>query len=393
MSNVTDFLVMLGKNWYFVLAGIGIICLLVTYGAAYFRALRPRSGTLEWISCYDRPGFGLSGWCFPMEKADALPLLCLCLAAAAIWGFAAWKNLAALYDGADFPAETLARAAVYYLILPAAAAAGAYVMFKGLFGVTRVAVFGVLALSLDMTVSPVPTVFAVMTVLFLLRFLTARPERRFVDRLPSLILCFALLTIGCYFEPALAVLGLAAVVLLAAGCIARFVELGAGNLAASLASAAAAAAVTTLLLYIPAALIGGMGFPQLLLSPAYYLLIAQRVAALFGGLFRWQPEFAYSAAYYDWPMMLCGLCAMAASLIALFRRRDYRGLVLPVLFAALTVMWLLCGVYLLPLACAACLCGVWAELCRRGKSLLAGIGAACILLILASQYVISWIVL
>lgn len=380
------------KYWYFLLAALGLVILLIVYGAAYVRALRPRTGTLEWISRYDRPTFGIAGKRYPLERSDAGPAVCAGLLAAALWGLAAWRNLGGPLAVPTATWELVVLGILNFFILPAVTAVCAYLLFQGLFGVSYVALLGAIILSLNMTMSPLPAAVTVVSLLLLCRFLTAEAGETFASRSPWLILTAAVLTAGCYFEPGLAVLAAAEAVLLIAGCISRFVQLGRGSLIKSLCLAMVGVAVTTVLLYIPAALVAGMPFPKLLISKAYYLMIVHRAEALFAGQFgNWTALALPTMAYYDWPLLLCGLAAFLAAAAGLFRRRDYRGLLLTLLVFGLTAMWLLGACYAVPVACVACFCYAWSELHRRDRAYLAEIGAAAILLILAAQYVLFWI--
>ena len=45
----------LSGRWGFPVFTVGLTVLMVFYVVAYFRALRPRTGTLEWIAFYDQP--------------------------------------------------------------------------------------------------------------------------------------------------------------------------------------------------------------------------------------------------------------------------------------------------------------------------------------------------
>ena len=382
---------LLGAYWYYAAAAAGIAVLLALYGAAYFRALKPRAGTLEWIALYDRPPLAMAGRWYRLERADAVPLPVCCLLAAAAWGYAAWSSYQAVYpDVLDVP-EALLQLGIYYGLLPALTAAGAYCLLKGLFGSTSVTMLGVLILSADLTAEPVSMLAATLLLLGLLRFLTAGEQQTFGESCLPLLLTSVLIPIGCYFQPALLIPSAAVLLLLLAGCTIRFVRLGEGWFLKSLLTAVLPAAVTTLLLHIPAAVAAGLPFPQMLGSGAFYRSLAQRAAAAVSGLFHAGLWNVLPAAAYDWPLLICGLCAAAAAAAGLLRRRDYRGLMLPVWFLALAAMWVLSGLYAMPLACVLCLCYVWADLYRREKYILAGLGAGCLLVLLLAFYILSWI--
>lgn len=375
-----------GLFWYALAAAAGMAVLLVVYAIAYVRALKPRAGTLEWIGCYDRPALAIAGGWHGLHPGDVLGILWVSLLAVTARGALTWQTLAAVFAGAG-SWLVLAYALLYYLAIPAVTVYCAGVLFKGLFESRLPVLMTLLLLVLDWTAEPILLCISVLSLLFLCRYLTAEAERTFAARLPDLVLTFAVLTVGCYFEPASVVLLMAVLVLLTAGCIIRFAQLGRGQLWASLAAAVVTVAVTVLLMYIPAAFVAGMPFPKLLILRSYHLLIIERLRALFDGLFFWDPHRLVPMPYC-WPMLLGGFGAWIAALAGLLRRRDVRGLVLTVWFLALAAIWIFCGVYAMPLAGAACICYVWADLCRRRKNVLMGIGAGCMVLLLLMTYVI-----
>ena len=59
--------------------------------------------------------------------------------------------------------------------------------------------------------------------------------------------------------------------------------------------------------------------------------------------------------------------------------------------AALTVLWLLGGLYLVPLGCALCLSSLWADLSRRGQPWLAVVAGGSILLVQLTLYGFYWL--
>ena len=370
----------LTERWLFPAAMVGLVILLAIYGAAYFHAMRPRTGTLEWIALYDRPAFSLVGRWHALTGKDALAALGCLVLGAALWGVAGWFRYRELLQEAWVSAELPVTLAVTYLLLPGLSALGAYLLFRGLLGRPAAAVLAVAAIMLDLSAEPVTVVFVVWSGLFLCRFLTAGEECSFGEACPNLILAFALLAVGPYFSPALVWLAAADLLILLICCIGRFVHLGRGWLWGSLATALGTVVVTTLALYIPAALLAGMRFPQLLFTREYYLLIWQRLSAI--GLAAFQPWLWMETLVvflYDWPMLLCGLGGLVAALAALFGRWDPVGLVLTIWWLAMAAMAGVGNTFCMPLACGCCLCMVWSDLFDRERKYLAWLGAGCLL--------------
>ena len=377
----------LSGRWGFPVFTVGLTVLLVFYVAAYFRALRPRTGTLEWIAFYDQPAFSLAGRWHPLTGGDAWAALVSLLLGAGIWATAGWTGFGAALRSGMLPTDFLVAMAVTYVVLPGLTALGAYLLFRGLFGSRAAALLAVAAVMLDLTAEPETMVFAVWSGLFLCRFLTAGEDHSFGEACPNLILAFALLAVGPYFSPALLWLAAADLVILAACSAGRFVHLGRGWFWAGLATALATLVLTTLALYLPAALLAGMRFPQLLLSRDYYLLIWQRLTAIGWEAFR--PGLALEALVvflYDWSMVLCGLCGLAAALGALFGRWDPLGLVLTLWCLAVGVMAVLGNTFCLPMAFGGCFAMVWSDLLRRDRKGLAWMGGTCVIVMMLTLY-------
>lgn len=392
MPDLTAFAAFLKAYWYYFLTAAGVIGLLVFYGAAYVRALRPREGTLEWISSYDRPVFSIAGQWRGLEKRDVLPLLCACVVAAGMWGFAAWRSFFSTYIQGGVSTAVAVEAAIYYCAAPLATAVCTYLLLKGLFGQTMVSLLGTLVLAMDLTADPLSLLFSVLTALLLTRFLTTDGDAGFGEGCLMLILAFVVAAVGCYFQPALVIVAGAALLILLAGCAGRFVQLGSGWLVRSVVTALLAFGVTMTLIFVPAAVTNGMAFPKLLVTGDFYVFAAKRFLlgarnAFTGNSFFW----VISAAYYDWPLLLCGLTAAVAAVARLIARRDYRGLVTVGWYVALAALWLAGGVYALPLGSVLCIGGVWEVLCRREKRYWTVLGAVCLLALLSLLYLYSWV--
>lgn len=385
-------------RWYDAALLLAALAIIAWYFVSYARALRPRAGTLEWIGMHDRPAFSLSGRRSPLRRGDALPLVLAVLLPAAVWGSTALHTLLGSYPGGAVPRDTALSVAVSYCVLPAVTGAAAYVLLKNLFGSTRTALLGCLLLALDLTASPISAAAVTLSSVFFWRFLTTEYGASFGASCPDLVLAAAVLAAGRYFDPALAVFAAAGLVFLVMGGLFRFRAGFRGRTAVSLLVFLLVFAAVTALLYLPAAVVGGWPFPALLAPVTadggsfYRDVVWARLVRDYTGFFSLSAAAdAPALLRFDWPLLLTGLLAVLASLLAAIRRRAPQGPFLCIGFAALAVMWLLSGSYALPVFCAGGLCFVWSELERRGQRTLEWLGAGCLILMLLVLCVLSWL--
>ena len=273
-------------------------------------------------------------------------------------------------------------------VLPALTAGCVYLLGKNLTGSTRAAALCALLPALDLTASAEASAACALASVFLWRFMTA--GEGFGASCPDLLLAAAALAAGCYFDPAVMIFAAGALLLVLLAGVCRFRSGARGHTAASLLVFLAALAVCTLLLHLPAAVIGGMAFPALLISPAYYEAVLARLLADVRSLGP-DPAALFWLLRADWPLALSGLFASVCALAALFRRGEPQGIFLFPAFAAAAAMWALGGSCALSVFCAASLCFVWASLERRGRRGLAAMGAGCLILMLLVLYVLSWL--
>ncbi len=378
----------LTSRWFSVAAVGGFAVLAILYGAAYVRALRPQAGTLEWIQLHDRTSHTLAGRWQPPGLRDVAPMAVVAVTAVLAWGYAALYSLRQSFPEAAAPMETVAAVGVRYLAAPALAGLAVYLLVRGLYGSPMAALFSGLVPALDLTVEPLALLTVAVQALLLTRYLTAPAEARFAPGCLWLILSAAVGGAAASLAPSLVLVSAAALVLLVAGSAARFVELGRGWLVPALGVALAAFLVAALAAQTPAAVAAGMDFPELYLRGDFYRFAALNfwlgLSTAFGG--------PIAAVGSDWPVLLCGLLACVAAVVAVLRRReDLRGLSAAVWFAALAALWALGGVYVAPFGCAVCLGAVWGGLCSRNRRLLAGWGGGCLLALQVAGYVGTWI--
>lgn len=376
MASLTAWMQAASQYWY-IPAALVVLGALAAYGYAYFCALRPRGGTLEWIAFHDRPHLML-------QTAGTLTRRDIAgIAGVAVLTLAAWSValLPALLLRADLSVNLALASIAYNSALPVLNAVLAYVLMKLLGGSTAAAILGGSLLGLNLLAEPTASVFVTASGLLACLFASRSQTRSFGANVCYLVLCAAALTVGCYFCPALSLFAAAVLALLVASCVLRFINRGKpdGYLPKTLAVFVAAVAVTTLLVFLPAASLWGRPLLLAPFSAAYYQMIAQRVTELFTGLFGFQRFDVLSALYYDWPLLATGFLAVVAALVSLLRRRDGQGLILTLLLLGVLAMWLLAGSYAVPTVCTIALSCVWAALLRRGKRGLVAAGAAVLL--------------
>ena len=382
-------LAQLGRQWYLLVALAGVAALLLLNGAAYVHVMRPRSGTLEWISRYDRPACTLlDGWT-GLTTGDIAPLLSVTLGAAAVWGAAALVTIRSLY-GSPIPGDVLAETVVTHMVFPALTALAVYRLLRGLFGSRLGALLGTWILTLSMAVQPSPMLVAAVAVLLLTRYLTAPAQSEFGEYSLYLILAFAMAAVGCYLRPGLAGVALMMVVLLCCGAADRFVHAGRGRLVRSLLAGLLSLAVVWILAYVPGGVTQGLPFPQLLVLRDFYEYAFYRMGwELLEGLGSGVPPIVQF--YFDWPLIICGAAAFVVCLVGGFRRPKASALLAAGWMAALTALWLLAGFYLVPLGCVLCLSSLWADLSRRGQPWLAVVAGGSILLVQLTLYGFYWL--
>lgn len=381
-------LAQMGRHWYLLLALVGVAALLLLNGVAYVHVMRPRSGTLEWISRYDRPSCTLlDGWT-ALTMGDIAPLLSVALGAAAVWGAAALVTVRSLY-GSPVPGDVLAETAVTHMVFPALTALAVYRLLRGLFGSRLAALLGTWILTLSVAVQPAPMLVTAVAALLLGRYLTAPAQSAFGDNSLYLILAFAMAAVGCYLRPGLAGVALTMTVLLCCGAADRFVHAGRGRLVRSLLAGWLSLAVVWILTYVPGGVAQGLPFPQLLVLRDFYEYALYRMGwELLNGLGSGLPPIVQLS--FDWPLVLCGAASFVVCLVGGFRRPKAPALLAAGWMAALTALWLLTGLYLVPLGGVLCLSSLWADLSRRGQPWLAVVAGGSILLVQLTLYGFYW---
>ena len=276
------------------------------------------------------------------------------------------------------------------MVFPALTALAFYRLLRGLFGSRLGALLGTWILTMSMAVQPSPMLVAALAALLLTRYLTAPAQSAFGEYSLYLILAFAMAAVGCYLRPGLAGVALTMFVLLCCGAADRFVHAGRGRLVRSLLAGLLSLAVVWILTYVPGGVAQGLPFPQLLVLRDFYEYALHRMGwELLNGLGSGVSPIVQF--YFDWPLVICGTAAFVVCLVGGFRRPKAPALLAAGWMAALTVLWLLGGLYLVPLGCALCLSSLWADLSQRGQPWLAVVAGGSILLVQLTLYGFYWL--
>lgn len=359
---------------------IGLPVLVLLYCAVCVAALRPRTGTLAWISACDRPTPPMIGLPHPAEKKDLLPLAGICVLTCVLWVAGTMRPLSVSFS--LLPVE-LALLLLERVGGPLAAVVLSYLLMKRLFGQTFSAALCAVLIAADLSADPVSLAFSAASLFCLVRYLTAPEEPSFRQTLIPLAGGFVFLAAGCYFDPALMLMLTAVVFLCVIGCVDRFVMTGKLWLSPCLGTALLSVALTWIAIFIPDGMREGYRFPSMLVEGGYYLMVLLRLGngftALFsGGLTAVLPD--------DWPLLLAAFPAVIAAAVWLVRCHNCRSILLLVWALMQFLTFALLGSHVLSLGCAVCLCQVWSRLEENRFLWLACVGAGALFLLLLVQY-------
>lgn len=335
---------------------IGFPALVLVYSAVCIAALRPRTGTLDWIPACDRPAPLLLGHSYPVRKKDILFLAAVCVLTCLLRAAGFPGTLAGAFS---LPPGQLTLALLKYAGVPAAAAALAWLVMKRLYGQTLAVSLCAVLIAADFSADPVSTVFSAAALFFLVHYLTVPEQAGFRRTAVPLAGGFVSLAAGCYFDPALLLMLPAALFLCVMGCIDRFITAGKLWLSSCLTAAILSLVLAWIVIFIPAGMDEGYRFPSLLVEGGYYLMVLQRLGDGFSMMSSSVSALRLPA---DWPLLLAALPALVSAVVWLVRDHNRPSL----LVLAWTVMqcltFVLLGSHALSLACALCLCQVWSRL-------------------------------
>ncbi len=336
---------------------IAFPALVLLYSAVCAAALRPRTGTLDWIAACDRPAPLLLGNPRPVGKKDVVPLIAVCAVTGLLRAAGSLRPFGLFLAQ---PPAPLAWALLELVGAPVAAAALAYLLMKRLFGQTFSAALCAALIAADFSANPVSLVFSTASLFCLVRYLTVPEEAGFPQTAIPLAGGFVCLAVGCYFDPALLLMLPAAILLCVMGCVDRFTMTGKLWLPSCLAAGLLSVTLAWIAVFIPAGLADGYTFPAMLAEGGYYWMALRRLglgfSALYGG-WRSAPSLPDG-----WPLLLAAVPALIAAAVWAVRRRSRHSLVVFIWPAAQFLTLALLGSNAVSLACALCLCQVWSRL-------------------------------
>lgn len=359
---------------------IGLPVLVLLYCAVCIAAFRPRTGTLAWISACDRPTPPMLGLSHPAEKKDLLPLAGICVLTCLLRIAGTMRPLSVHFSQppVQLELELLERVGA-----PLAAVVLSYLLMKRLFGQTFSAALCAALIAADLSADPISLAFSATSLFFLVRYLTVPEEPTFRQTLFPLTGGFVFLAAGCYFDPALLLMLIAAVFLCVIGCIDRFIMTGKLWLIPCLTAAVLSVTLTWTAIFIPAGMGEGYGFPSMLAEGGYYLMVLLRLVSGFDSLFRGGLNVALP---YDWPLLLAAFPALISAAVWLVRDHNRRSILILVWTVVQSLTLALLGSHALSLGCAVCLCQVWSRLEENRFLWLVCVGAGALLALLIAQF-------
>ena len=360
---------------------IGLPALVLLYSAVCAAALRPRTGTLAWITACDRPSPHLLGHPHPAVKKDVLPLAAVCAVTVLLRAAGSMQPFAAFFSQ---PPAPLAWALLELAGAPLAAAALAYLLMKRLFGQTVSAALCAALVAADFSANPVSLAFSAASLYCLVRYLTVPEDAGFPQAAIPLVGGFVCLAIGCVFDPALLLMLAAAVFLCLVGCADRFIMTGKLWVPSCLAAALLSVTLTWIAVFIPAGLADGYTFPAMLAEGGYDWMALRRLGAGFSALY--SGGLAAVSLPDGWPLFLAAFPALLAAAVWLVRDHSRHSLVVFIWSVMQLLTLALLGSNALSLGCAVCLCQVWSKLEENRFLWLAWVGAGALFALLLALH-------
>lgn len=361
-----------------LMAGLPILVFVYSIGSAL--ALRPRTGTLEWIPACDRPAPLLLGHPCPAEKMDIITVTGVCVLTVLLRLFGTMRPLSAAFS---LPPADLTLLVLKQLAAPLITVALSCLLMKRMFGRSISAALAAILIGADLVPDPVTLAFSAASLYFLIRYLTVPEEAGVRQTLIPLVCGFVLLAAGCYFDPALLLMLPAAIALCVAGCVDRFIMAGKLWLASCLTAGLLSVTLVWILIWIPDGIAEGYTFPALLLEGGYYWMVLQRLGSGFTALYGWKPP----GLPNDWPLLLAALPALIAAVAWVIKLRSRRSIVLLIWFGMQLLTMTLLGSHALSPGCALCLCQVWTKLEENRFLWLACAGAGILFVLLLIPYI------
>lgn len=365
--------------------------LAIVLPAAYFRALRPRRGTTEWMRRLDPPKFQPIA-ARPLHRYDLFWGALGTLSAGALWLLVLFFRTGWFLTEAPWRFLWLAEG--YYLPrLPAAAAlgAGVYLLLRSWCSRSSVAFWGALLSPLLFFDHPAGAAGLSLALWCFRQWMTADPEacwfRRAVYLLPA-VLCYGLSLVLCWPCVFLAPLFVAGYI---RTLIYRWLRDGGrvGNLLLTLGLTLLLGLCAVLGVWILYGFVSGTNRDWSALGdPGYYGQMLPTFLEQFRGLFQ-RPDLRETLSHGELLPLLLGLGALLPLCHGLFKGRDESCLHSLLLLLALLAIWLVCGEFLLPLGLLLAWGWTWETCSARGRrGAVWGVALGLILFLLADTVLI-----
>ncbi|MDR0889791.1 MAG: hypothetical protein LBM28_03975 [Oscillospiraceae bacterium] len=359
MSFLLNLLPQLLRNNYRRLTPLLVFALLALFSLLYyFRVMRPKKGTVEWISRFDAPSMRMPR-AFPLRWSDAALSLITVFAAVVLrliytFFYMGWHHF-------PNPLRILlaaARMLAFDALCAALLAVAALLLLKTLFGKQSIALLGavIAALTVSRTLLPAAAMLLI-SLLFLFLWMTA-------DHDATVFACELFLTISA-LAYMMAFLLLRITLVFAPFYVAAYIavlrsrwkygdeRMRRANLTRSLLLTLLIGGAAAALFFVLYRLFYGM--------PSWDKVLS----ALHNGAFL--RRLRRSLQVRDFFVFAMGAAAILPLLHGLYKRRDVRCLLILLLAIPFAAMWLVSGVYMMPLVFVLAMCYVWRSYIARRK--------------------------
>ncbi len=362
------------------------------YAVGYFRAQRPKKGTLEWISLVDKPQVRFACHDGSLSRRDILPILLCALFALGCWGGVFLLTLPAEILSMLRGFSLVAKTVLSYAVAPLAASLGAYLLAKKLCKNEWLAALAAGLVALDLRADIILPAFWLPAALFAVRYCEKSQKRGTVSCGLELAAMAAICAVGCYVRAELLFCAGALYALVLVAGVARVVRQK--DLEAWLRLLAGAVfvpfvmALVWTLCQIPAAIMSGVILPKGFVNGDFWLWLWLRVELtgpklLTSALSAMQDAVSIAA-------VIVGAFSAVCCLHAGFKRGDLCALAAVWLFVAFAVLWAF-GFGSVTASVALVFCYSAATYHRRGGRLGIALSTAGLLALYLGVFAALWI--
>lgn len=358
----------MSTTWFFPVAVSIWVFVLTLFLGGYFYAMRPPTGTLQWIACFDPPKFAFAKARHPLTVADGFWL-------AVVAAFGAVANYAfsgiLMLDTTDF--VTVFFQIANHLIFPALACSATFWLVKSMTDSLAAAFWAGIMVGLDVFVSTAPVAVIALVVALIYGYSNQPHQADPLQRFPLLALTGGIWAAGLYFYGGLLLLLIPIFVIFVLVNYEIFLETGHfwRSFTQHLGMFALAAFATWVGLLTPVALVYGQSMIGTYFHLEFYQLLAsqlyQSVANGFGG-----ESFFYAIfiAFTHWPLLLAGLFTVPTLCYGAKKQGKSSALLILLFGATIACLWLTTNVSALFYGVALGLTFAWNQLKGRKQLLL-----------------------